>query len=163
MTSFNSLMLSEAYNHHQPRPSLVQIMACCLFGAKPLSEPTLLLSIGPLGTNICQLAFQIQTFSFIWKCHLVNVSVAQKISQHLDVSASMCISIKAMVFSNLKVSGWVVFFLVSIFQGLINSSGNHDTLWVQLESSQGIYPIGKLLAHWGQEKMDDILQITFSD
>ena len=30
-----------SYMRHQPRPSLLQIMACRLFGAKPLSEPML--------------------------------------------------------------------------------------------------------------------------
>ena len=36
---FNSLRLSGAYMRWQPRTSLVQIMACCLFDAKPLSGP----------------------------------------------------------------------------------------------------------------------------
>ena len=38
---FNSLRPSDAYMRQKTRPSLVQIMACRLFGAKPLSEPTL--------------------------------------------------------------------------------------------------------------------------
>ena len=37
----NSLRPSDAYMHPQPRTSLAQIMACRLFGAKPLSEPML--------------------------------------------------------------------------------------------------------------------------
>ena len=37
----NSLRPSDANRRHQPRPSLVQIIACCLFGTKPLSEPML--------------------------------------------------------------------------------------------------------------------------
>ena len=37
----NSWRPSDAYMCHQTRPSLVQIMACCLVGAKPLSEPML--------------------------------------------------------------------------------------------------------------------------
>ena len=36
----------------QPRPSLVQIMACSLFGGKPLSEPML---------EYCQLDIREQT------------------------------------------------------------------------------------------------------
>ena len=36
---FTSLRLSDAHMCQQTRPSLVQIMACRLFGAKPLSEP----------------------------------------------------------------------------------------------------------------------------
>ena len=38
---FNSLWLSYAYMHKKPRPSLVQIMACRLVSAKPLSKPML--------------------------------------------------------------------------------------------------------------------------
>ena len=38
---FNSLRLGDAYMRHWTGSSLVQIMACCLFGAKPLSEPML--------------------------------------------------------------------------------------------------------------------------
>ena len=40
---FNSLRLRDAYAymHHQTCPSLVQIMACRLVSAKPLSEPML--------------------------------------------------------------------------------------------------------------------------
>ena len=39
---FNSLRMSDAYMRHQPRPLFVQLMmACRLFGAKPLSEPML--------------------------------------------------------------------------------------------------------------------------
>ena len=37
----NSLRSSDAYMRQWNRPSLVQIMACCLLGAKPLSEPML--------------------------------------------------------------------------------------------------------------------------
>ena len=40
-THLNPLKPRGAYMHHQTRPSLVQIMACCLFGAKPLSESML--------------------------------------------------------------------------------------------------------------------------
>ena len=37
----NSLRPSDAYMRRKPRPSLIQMMACRLFGAKPLSEPML--------------------------------------------------------------------------------------------------------------------------
>ena len=39
--SLNSLRSSEAYMRHKARPSWVQIMACPLVRAKPLSEPML--------------------------------------------------------------------------------------------------------------------------
>ena len=37
----NSLRLSDAYKSQQYKSSLVQVMACCLFGSKPWSEPML--------------------------------------------------------------------------------------------------------------------------
>ena len=40
-SAINSLRSSDAYMRHWTGPSLVQIMACHLFGAKPLSEPML--------------------------------------------------------------------------------------------------------------------------
>ena len=62
----NTLRPSHANMRHQPMPSLVQIMAYRMFGAKPLS---VLLSIGPLGTNFSQIVVETQTFSFK-KMHL---------------------------------------------------------------------------------------------
>ena len=48
----------------------VQIMACHLAGAKPLSEPILeYCQIGPLGTNFSEILTEIQNFSFM-KMHL---------------------------------------------------------------------------------------------
>ena len=38
---YNSLRLSDAYMRRQTKPSLLRIMACPQFGAKPLSEQTL--------------------------------------------------------------------------------------------------------------------------
>ena len=82
----NSLRLRDAYMHHQMRPSLVQIMACRLFGAQPLSEPML---------DYCQLdpcehksvKFKSKYNNFHWRkciseCFLQNVGCL--------VSASMC-------------------------------------------------------------------------
>ena len=37
--SLNTLRQSDVYMRQQTRPSLFQIMACRLFGAKPLYEP----------------------------------------------------------------------------------------------------------------------------
>ena len=55
--------------------ALVQIMACRLDGAKPLSEPMLTLSIRPQGTYFNEFLFEIQIFSFK-KMHL-NMSSAK--------------------------------------------------------------------------------------
>ena len=49
MVSFNSLALSDTYASVN-YPSFVQLIACRLVDAKPLSET--MLSIRPLGTNI---------------------------------------------------------------------------------------------------------------
>ena len=44
---------------------LVQIMACRLFGVKPLSKPNAgLLLIGTLGTNFSEILIKIKNFSF---------------------------------------------------------------------------------------------------
>ena len=49
---FNSSPPSAAYMRQWTVSILVQVMACRLFGAKPLPQPILaFLSIGPLGTN----------------------------------------------------------------------------------------------------------------
>ena len=60
-------MVWQRYMRHQPRPSMVQIMACCLSGAKWLSKPMVL--IGNLGTNVSEILIEIYIFSFK-KMHL---------------------------------------------------------------------------------------------
>ena len=85
-----SLRPSDAYMRQQIRPSLVQIMACRLVGAKSLSEPTL---------DYCELEPSEQTsakflsifkhfpsIKCIWKCRLQNRG-------HF-VSAAMCQAIR---------------------------------------------------------------------
>ena len=66
------------------RPSLVQKMACLLFGAKPLREPMLVYCrLDPQEGNLCDIWIEIQFSSMesIWKCslqndgHLVSASV----------------------------------------------------------------------------------------
>ena len=56
----NSLRPSDAYMRQQPRTSLVQIMVCHLFGAKPLSKPML---------EYCQLNPWEQTSVKIYHCN----------------------------------------------------------------------------------------------
>ena len=51
----------------------VQIMVCRLFGAKPLSIPMLLLSTGPLGTNLSKFLIKIQN-CWITKLYLKILS-----------------------------------------------------------------------------------------
>ena len=58
----NSLRPSDAYMCKQTKPSLVQIMACRLFGAKPSSEPMLI--YGQLEIKFSEISMGIQTFSF---------------------------------------------------------------------------------------------------
>ena len=70
-SDINSSPPTAAYMRQQTGSALVQIMACCLFGAKPSPEP--MLSIGPLETNFSEIEVKIQNFSFIkciWTCHL---------------------------------------------------------------------------------------------
>ena len=51
--------------------ALVRVMACCLFGTKPLLEPMLTLLIEPLGTNFSEI--QIKTKFFIHENAFENV------------------------------------------------------------------------------------------
>ena len=61
----NSLRPSDAYMCQWTRPSLIQIMACRLTGAKPLSEPMMgYCLLDPWGrTNFSEILIGIQTFS----------------------------------------------------------------------------------------------------
>ena len=58
----NSMRHSDVYLHQQSKPLLVQIMACCLFSAKPLSEPMLVILIWPIGINFTEILIKIQCF-----------------------------------------------------------------------------------------------------
>ena len=67
----NSLMSSDAYMRQYTIPILLQIMACRLFGAWPLSEPML-----PTVVNWAIRKFYIKFKRFhgskcVWKCHLL--------------------------------------------------------------------------------------------
>ena len=70
----NSLRQSYAYMRHQPSLSLVQIMACHLFGTKPLSEPMLFCcQLNPWEQTSAQLYLKFKHFhsrKYIWTCHL---------------------------------------------------------------------------------------------
>ena len=68
----NSSLPSAAYMHQGIGSALVQIVACHLFGAKPLSIPMLL--FGPLiGTSFSEILIKIQNSSFT-KMHLKTSS-----------------------------------------------------------------------------------------
>ena len=58
--------------HQWIKSALLQIMACRLFGAKPLSKP--MLGYWPLGTNMSEILTKIQNISFK-KMHLKSSSV----------------------------------------------------------------------------------------
>ena len=66
---------SAAYMCQSIGLALVQIMACRLFGAKPLSKPMLgYCQLDPWGTNFSEILIKIQNFSFT-KIHLKLSSV----------------------------------------------------------------------------------------
>ena len=58
---------SAAYMRQWIGPALVQIMACHLFGAKPLSEP-----IEPLWTKFSEILIEIHTFFHLRRCMWKN-------------------------------------------------------------------------------------------
>ena len=70
---------------------LVQVMACCLFGPKPLPESMLTLLTEPWGTNFSKIFQEI----FSWKRHL-KMLVSQNVGHLVD--ALMCPSF--MLFAN---------------------------------------------------------------
>ena len=74
---FNSLRPTDAYLRHQPMSSLVQIMACHLFGTKPLSQPILYYcQLDPKEQTSVKLHSKFRHFhsrKCIWKCRLGNV------------------------------------------------------------------------------------------
>ena len=74
-TLIDSLRPSDAHMRRQSRPSLAQIMAILLVGAKPLSEPMLeyCLLIGTSGTNFCDMLIETHSFS-LTKMHLIMSS-----------------------------------------------------------------------------------------
>ena len=61
MPCINALKPSDAYMRQKTRPSSIQIMACRLDGAKPLSKP---MFIGPLGIIFSEILIEIYIFSF---------------------------------------------------------------------------------------------------
>ena len=63
----NSSSPGGAYMRQWIRPALVQIIAFCLFGAKPLSKP--MLAYWPVGKNFTEILIKIQKVSFA-KLHL---------------------------------------------------------------------------------------------
>ena len=78
---------SHTYMHHWTRPSLVQIILCCLFTAKPLSEPMLvncqMRHQGEISVHFIQIN-PVHFGKWFWKCHVQN-------GGHF-VSASICYS-----------------------------------------------------------------------
>ena len=60
----NSLRPRDTYMHHQTRALLVQIMACCLFDTKPLSEPMLVYcEMEPWKHIFSEMSIKLQHFS----------------------------------------------------------------------------------------------------
>ena len=72
----NSLRPSDTYMRHQARPWLVQIMACRLFGTKPLSEPMLYYHQMDTWDQTLNHIRNFHSRKWIRKCHLKNVSAS---------------------------------------------------------------------------------------
>ena len=70
----HSASMSDAYMHQWTRPSLIQIMACRLTGAKPLSKPTLgYYQLNPWEQTSVKFQSKYKTFHWrkrIWNCRL---------------------------------------------------------------------------------------------
>ena len=73
---FNSSRMNDAYMCQQIMPSLVEIMSCCLYSAKPLSEPMLVYCQVDL-QNIFQWNVNQKYLIISWYLHVWNgVAVA---------------------------------------------------------------------------------------
>ena len=72
----NSSPPSATYMCHRTGSALVQVMPCCLFGAKPLTEPILnYCQLHPWEQTSVKFDWQYKTFhsrKCIWICHLWN-------------------------------------------------------------------------------------------
>ena len=67
--NLNLMRPRDAYMHHQARQSLFQMMACHLFGVKPLSKQCWIIVNGPFGIYFSVIWIKIQQFS-LKKIHL---------------------------------------------------------------------------------------------
>ena len=106
----DSLRLGDAYLRHHPGPSLVQLMACRLFGAKPLSETMLYCcQWNPYEQTSVKLFSKFKHFHWrkrIWKCRLKNVG-------HF-VLAAICYVIKEYQY-NMHMAGLCFLVVISPF------------------------------------------------
>ena len=139
---------------HQPRPSLDPIMASCLFGAKPLSQP-MLLSIGPIGTKLSQIEFEIQIFS-LKKMHL---KMSSGKCWPFILFGPQCVK---MVNNSLAPGR-----CSSIFQSVIYKLITRIDFWrIPCDIALGWMPLSRPhwgLTHWDQDKMAAILLKKFSN
>ena len=72
LSLINSSPPSAAYMHHWTGSALVQVMACHLFGTKPLPEPMLTYSQWTIFSEIWIQIYNFHSRKCIWKCHLCN-------------------------------------------------------------------------------------------
>ena len=133
----NSLRLSDAYERQWNKPSLVQIMACRLFGAKPLSEPVL---------TCCQLEpkefYLVKFWSKIKHFHsrqCVSISRLQNV-RHI-FSASMCSHIE----HSDKCEFHNELLLRGLDKGIYLIPGSRVHTLMRLQISTGCYPSSKAL------------------
>ena len=65
MQKVNSPKLNDTYIHQETWPPLAQILACCMFGAKPLSVAMLLFFVNvPVGINCNEKWFKVEQLSY---------------------------------------------------------------------------------------------------
>ena len=73
----NSLRPNDAYMRHQTSTSLVQIMACCLFGAKPLSKPMMYCQLGQTSITLYSKFKHFCSRKCFWNHRLENVQLSR--------------------------------------------------------------------------------------
>ena len=116
--AINSLRPSDTYMRQYNIPTLVQIMACRLFGAKPLSEPMLPYSqLDPKELISLKLYLKFRSFhsrKCTWKCHLRNGNYLALASLAIKAAILRWQNINWYDFDRVCVRGWDLFIPKSI-------------------------------------------------
>ena len=111
VSGFNSLRLSYIYMHQENIPTLLQIMACRLFGAKPLSEPMLLYcQLDPISVKFF---LKVKKFSFteihLKMCVICKMTAILSQPQCVKTQTSLGLHVSLQLLDHQHASWWIHF------------------------------------------------------
>ena len=170
MSCVNLSHPSAAYMCQWTGPTLVQIMACRLFGAKPLSEPTQTLILNRTLRKKLQPNLNQNTKLFI------HEDAFENICKRVAILSRERWWFKSQMTGN---TVWFVIYRIISMAWCKNAVSPSLTHWIccslalcyQIQSHHGLLSgrpaclgsrDGCWLTHWGPDKMANILQTTFS-